>query len=309
MRRRLVIAIMMISLAACGGSEAATTTTAAEFEPTSTIATVPESPEPTLEPGEEPDTYWVTNPSSGSRLSVSVFYPQDWAGGTLPALLLVPGGSGLIDPKRAESLTEFGFLVITFDPEGRGSSEGVEDHNGYVGQDGLAAVAVAALELPGLDEEAFGMVSFSYGITNAAGALARHPDLPIDFLIDWEGPVDRWYTTSGCGPQANESRRIEWPSCTEDEWWSQREAITFVDEIAVPYQRVQSEKDHVQSENQHAVDAVNAAVAGGAPWVRLNDYPAGTTFDEVPSMLPESEDKRLEATIARYAWEIIDGVL
>jgi hypothetical protein len=45
----------------------------------------------------------------------------------------------------------------------------------------------------------------------------------------------------------------------------------------MPYQRVQSQADHVQSNNNHAIDIVNAAVAGGAPWVRLNEYPPNQT--------------------------------
>ena len=140
------------------------------------------------------------------------------------------------------------------------------------------------------------------------GALARHPDLPIDFYIDWEGPVDRNYT-SGCRPAPQ--RHIQWESCENDSWWAEREALTFIVDVQVPYQRVQSQKDHVQRENTHAIDIVNAAVAGGAPWVRLNEYPAGQTYDAAnpPAMLADSLDKQLERTVAAYAWYIIENIL
>lgn len=129
-----------------------------------------------LHPAGEANTYWVVNPSSGSRLSVRVVYPHGWNGELVPALVLVPGGTGTIEPRKAEALAAEGFLVISFDPEGRGRSEGEEDYNGFIGQDGLAAVIEAATALPGLDANRYGLVSFSYGVTMAAGALARRPE-------------------------------------------------------------------------------------------------------------------------------------
>ena len=130
-----------------------------------------------LIPADEADTYWVVNPSSGSRLFVRVAYPRGWNGELIPALVLVPGGTGTTEPRKAEALAAEGFLVIIFDPEGRGRSEGTEDYNGFIGQDGLAAVIEAATALPGLDANRYGLVSYSYGVTLATGALARHPEL------------------------------------------------------------------------------------------------------------------------------------
>lgn len=254
------------------------------------------------------NAYWVTNPSSGSRLYVTAIYPPGWSGELLPALVLVPGGIAESDPARAARLADQGFLVVIFDPEGRGRSEGAEDFNGYIGQDGLAAVIEAATALPGLDASRYGLVSFSYGVTMATGALARHPDLPIDFYIDWEGPVNRRYT-SGCksAPQSH----IQWQPCDNDGWWAEREALTFIADVQIPYQRVQSQKDHVQPTNTHAIDIVNAAVAGGVPWVRLNEYPAGQMYDAAnpPAMLSDSLDRRLEQTLAAYAWQIMENVI
>lgn len=264
---------------------------------------------PALVADEHPNSYWVTNPASGSRLFVTAFYPSGWSGDPLPALVLVPGGTGVSEPQKATRLAEEGFLVIIFDPEGRGRSEGVEDYNGTIGQDGLAAVVEAATALPGLDASRYGLVSFSYGVTMATGALARHPNLPIDFYIDWEGPVSRMYTTTGCGTQA--ASHIQWQPCSDHAWWAEREALNFIADVQVPYQRVQSQKDHVQTENTHAVEIVNAAVTGGLPWVRLNEYPAGQTYDlsNPPAMLTDTLDRQLEKTIAAYAWYIIETIL
>jgi pimeloyl-ACP methyl ester carboxylesterase len=240
---------------------------------------------------------------------VRVYYPRGWGGELVPALTLVPGGTGVSDPRRAEALAAEGFLVIIFDPDGRGRSEGTEDYNGFIGQDGLAAVIEAATALPGLDANRYGLVSYSYGVTLATGALARHPVLPIDFYIDWEGPVDRMYTTTGCG--ANRADGIQWQACENETWWGEREALNFIAGVHVPYQRIQSQKDHVQRDNSHAIDIVNAAVTAGLPWVRLNDYPANQTYDATnpPAMLPDNMDKQIDRTVAGYARYIIENVL
>ena len=277
-------------------------------EPASTPDPGADSASPFLVPADAPNAYWVTNPASGSRLHVTATYPPGWNGKLVPALVLVPGGTGVSEPQKAERLAAEGFLAIIFDPEGRGQSEGTEDYNGYIGQDGLAAVIEAATALPGLDADRYGLVSFSYGVTMATGALARHPDLPIDFYIDWEGPVNRNYT-SGCKPAPQQ--HIQWESCENNSWWAEREALTFIADVQVPYQRIQSQKDHVQRQNTHAIDIVNAAVAAGVPWVRLNEYPAGQTYDAAnpPAMLADSLDKQLERTVAAYAWYIIENIL
>jgi pimeloyl-ACP methyl ester carboxylesterase len=250
------------------------------------------------------------NPTSNARLYTQAFYPADWNGSDLlPALVLMPGGIAPSDPQRAARLSGEGFIVIVFDADGRGQSEGTEDYNGFITQDGLAAVIVAAAKLPGLDINRYGLVSYSYGVTAATGALSRYSDLPIDFYIDWEGPVDRFYTTVGCGSDPHSD--IPWQPCTDDAWWSEREAVHFIGAVDVPYQRIQSEEDHVQPNNNHAIDIVNAAVASGVPWVRLNDYPPNQIYDvnNPPAMIPEAQDKMLEKIIADCAMYIIGDVL
>lgn len=317
MKRLPWLVIVALLLSACSSS--GTATLPPPTGPTGALpqpppgrtpeATTASLPAPTLEPAGAENAYWVTNPTSGARLYVQAFYPRDWNGsGLLPALVLMPGGIGQSDPQRAARLSGEGFIVVIFDADGRGRSEGTEDYNGFVTQDGLAAVILAAQQLPGLDATRYGLVSYSYGVTAATGALARYPDLPIDFYIDWEGPVDRFYTTVGCGSGHSD---IAWQPCSDDDWWAEREAVTFIGRVRVPYQRIQSEDDHVQPNNNHAIDIVNAAVAGGVPWVRLNDREPNQTYDtnNPPPMLPEVQDRRLEVLVAEYARYIVAEVL
>lgn len=250
-------------------------------------------------PASQKDTYWVSNPTSGANIFVKVVRPKSWVSGSLPTLILVPGGMGTLPLQKAVHLASLGYAVILFDPEGRGQSEGKEDYDGFIHQDGLAEVIRAAAALPGVDAQRLGLVSYSYGITMASGALARYPDLPVRFLIDWEGPADRYDTTSDCQPNTD----IPWPPCKDDAFWAQREAINFIGQIRVPYQRLQSEKDHVQPDVLHALRMVNAAAQGSSPWVRLNELPANQTYDmeHPPTMLPESQDRLLENLIAEIA--------
>lgn len=142
----------------------------------------------------------MVNPTGETRLAVQVILPQAYDGTPLPALVLVPGGagdsSGFIKappgkPSKAQMMADKGGAIVVFDPDGRGLSEGIDDDNGHLQQDGLAAVIEYAATLPDVDESRIGLVSYSYGVTMAAGALARYPSLPVLFLIDWEGPANR----------------------------------------------------------------------------------------------------------------------
>lgn len=251
-------------------------------------------------------TYSVTNPTTNAKLHAQVFAPQDAAGKKYPALVLVPGGigDGSAFGDDARRMASAGIVAVTFDPDGRGKSTGQEDYNGYKQQDGLAAVIRFVATLPEVDAARIGVATYSYGITMGSGALARHSDLPVKFLIDWEGPADHNYTTTGC--DASRPSRIQWQPCSDKAWWAEREAVNFIGALRVPYQRIQSEKDHVQPTNAHAVDLINAAIKGGAPWVRLNDYPPNQTYDPnaPPPMLPEQMDRQLAPTVIRYAHEL-----
>lgn len=255
--------------------------------------------------------YTVTNPASGAALSVQVFYPSAWDSQTkLPALVLVPGGSSdgskFLSPapggSTVEVINQAGYVAVIFDPDGRGQSGGAEDYNGFIHQDGLAEVIRFTAALPGIDSANIGLVTYSYGITMGAGALVRHPNLPVKFLIDWEGPANR-NDTGGCD-SAGIGHLKEVASCTDEAFWAQREASAFIGQIRVPYQRLQSRKDHVQPDNAHAILMINNAVAGGVPWVRLNNLPPNQTYDpaQPPSMLPENANTN--QLIVQYAAEL-----
>lgn len=264
----------------------------------------------TARPGEEPGTYWVTNPTSGVELYTVVIYPPDWDGEPLPTLVIIPGGtddsSAIVGGEILRLAHERGFAVVALDPDGRGRSGGEEGYSGFIQQDGLAAVVAFATELPGVDEERMGMLSFSYGVTLASGVLSRYPELPIRFYVDWEGPADRT-DTGGCGgdtigllnPRA---------ACDDELYWAEREALTFIAQIQVPYQRIQMENDHVQPDVSHAIRMVNAAVEGTSPWVRLNDYVPNQDYDldAPPAMFPNRGDVSIGERLLDYAEELFE---
>jgi pimeloyl-ACP methyl ester carboxylesterase len=267
-------------------------------------------------PDTEEGAYWVTNPTSGARLYVQVVLPQDWGGEALPTLVLVPGGTGsggdFLGPRaeRTQEMADAGFVLVVFDPDGRGRSGGFEDQNGFTHQDGLAEVVRFAATLPGVDEAQIGIVSWSYGVTMASGALARHPDLPVRFLIDWEGPANR-DDTGGCGEDA--VGHLQGHPCDDEDFWREREASTFALDLQVPYQRLQTEKDHAQPDNAHVVLMISNATAeaygghGKAPWTRLNDLEPNTVYaaGALPPLFPEGRDQT-EGLVVRYARELFE---
>ena len=266
------------------------------------------------EAGSDEHTYWVTNPTSGARLYVLVLHPGQWAGDPLPTLVLIPGGTGdsshFLEPRPSgQRLADGGFAIVIFDPDGRGKSGGQEDQNGHTHQDGLAAIIQFAATLPEVDPDRIGIVTWSYGVTMGSGVLARHPELPVRFLIDWEGPANR-DDTGGC----DESKvgHLQGHPCDDEAFWVEREASTFALGLQVPYQRYQSQEDHAQPDNDHALLMINNATAethgghGRAPWTRLNGLAPNTVhdLDDPPAMIAEDQEKRVEQMIVHCAEEL-----
>lgn len=262
--------------------------------------------------GPPPQGTFVTNPTSGAFLFVQVYTPSQSAG-QHPVLVLVPGGRGAgsqsFPPPQAQQYADLGFLTVVFDPDGRGRSNGTEDDNGFIHQDGLKAVIEYAL--PSSDGRVV-LLSFSYGVTMATGVLARYPNLPVVFYADWEGPADR-NDTGGC--DGNHLGHLREAGCDNEAFWSQREAATFIKKIDVPYQRVQSEKDHVQPDNDHAIllinNATNTAYGGNgkSPWTRLNDETPNRVYStrDQPHWLPEG--KRTDELVIPYLEQILRGAI
>jgi hypothetical protein len=81
--------------------------------------------------------------------------------------------------------------------------------------------------------------------------------------------------------------------CENETFWSEREAETFITQVRVPYQRLQFESDHARDDSNHSVIMVNAAVYGGAPWVRLNNYPPNQTYKASSMFLNNNNLKSL----------------
>jgi len=267
--------------------------------------------------------------------------PSKYPGRAFPAVILVPGGinPGRMDVhgKDAEVLSREGMVVVCFNAEGRVDtlapddlrSEGTEDFNGFRHQDGLAAIVEYVLGLDGVDPDNVGLKSQSYGITMATGCVGRHPDLPIRYLVDGEGPPDSFVTCHGPRFLAGDTQKYDtvktifgrlavWQDGSQPnaDWWSEREAIRFIGAFRGAYLRLQATWDHAQPpesaagiptyhhpngwpgggpawwQNKHATDMVDAAIAGGVPWVRVNLPPQGNavnatfTVDDPPSYLP-----------------------
>lgn len=223
----------------------------------------------------------VVNPASGATLWAKAFYPAD-AGPArrYPAVVTVPGGAAAgsvleIDPnpnKNPAVQAGKGFVVVIFDPDGRGNSGGIEDDDGFIHQDGLAALIEATAALDVVDPTRLGVFTGSYGITMGSGCLARHPELPVRFLLDFEGPADR-NDTGHC--DASDTGHLS-HDCADDTWWNEREAVRFIGQTGVPYLRIQNAVDHAQPDNLHCIAMVNAATdvshggTGACPWTRVN---------------------------------------
>ncbi|MBN1318533.1 MAG: hypothetical protein JXA42_23840 [Anaerolineales bacterium] len=199
-------------------------------------------------------------------------------------------------------------------------SEGEEDYNGYRQQDGLCKLVEYVMGLDNVITYNVGLRTTSYGITMGAGCAGRYPEIPIKYIVDEEGPSDSFVTCHGPRYLAGELDRYEiarstfgrlatWQDDSPENlaWWEEREAVNFIGNFRGYYLRLQAEWDHAQPpdseeevsvytypdgwpdggpawwQNKHTTDMVNAAVWGGAPWVRVNFVKQGngvnTIFD------------------------------
>jgi hypothetical protein len=196
--------------------------------------------------------------------------------------------------------------VVHFDPDGRGKSGGVEDYNGSVHQEGLAAViAQATADMP-VDPGSVVVAGFCFGATMAAGALARHPELPIRLFLDWEGPVNRDDVRAGAGV-------LGWAlpaDSATDAWWHGREELAVLDRVEAPYQRVEGIPNHLRLERSGCLAIVGRAVGrsqrDSSPprWSRPNGNEANHlwTVGDPPRWLPRLP---AETAILPYLVELV----
>jgi hypothetical protein len=265
---------------------------------------------------------WVTAPN-GNDLYTRVVRPVPalYPGQRFPALIAIPGGTGAGAPLAGNpgyrNLAASGFVVIAFNAEGRGTgapgnlvSEGTENCNGFVHQDDLKAIVEYAAGLPNVDAANIGVETSSFGIAIGAGALGRYPDLPVAYLVDQEGPhdnrvitfYDAGHETAVCGHLST----VTDPSLANVAFWTEREAVHYIDSYPGRYLRMQAEVDHAQNPGyfRHAIEMVNAAThtqyggTGTALWTRMNGSDLGNPINTVyplgdPSQYPTWVSGRL----------------
>ncbi|MBI5002656.1 hypothetical protein HZC31_04680 [Candidatus Woesearchaeota archaeon] len=249
--------------------------------------------------------YTVINPTTGAELAVVVYAPNDASSSNqYPAVILIPGGIGTKDNfiLDAQKYAVNGFIALVFDADGRGESTGEEDYNGYAQQDGLYELYRFLSDFEGVDPDNVGLVSFSYGVTMATGMLGRYqPDMK--FYIEWEGPVNRYYTSVGCVSEGHGAVKSG-ITCDDEEYWVEREALRYVPYLPVDYfVIVQRSEDHVQPTVQHSVDINNLATEY-LRWVRVNGLDNAINTEYTVDTLPVLEGTSYKTEILDYMIEI-----
>ena len=211
----------------------------------------------------------------GYEIRAEVHKPAN-ANRPLPAVLMCPGihdpGSyftSWMSPVTAGEVARVGCLVLTFDPAGRGKSWGEEDYGGPEHQDEVRMALSYLAERPDVDANRIGIISISLGVAMAVGGAASS-EVPLSWLMDWEGPCDREIITSGGTIMAPANGH----SMEDDVYWHPREAVRHVGALKCGYLRLQAERDHAQpEEKRHATRMMRAAADGDLPWFQLNDHP------------------------------------
>lgn len=203
-------------------------------------------------------------PSGAGRLPGVVVSPAIHQG--VDALL---GTTAVVN---AMEIAALGYTVLIHDPAGRGGSWGEEDFGGTEHQDDLR-VAIRALAADPSCTGRVGVLALSLGIAAAVGALTGDGQaLPVDWLVDWEGPCDREIITAGgtmLVPAAGHT-------LDDEAWWRPREAVRGAAALTCGYVRLQAFPDHAQpDELRHSRRMITAAAAGKLPWLQLNDHPRG----------------------------------
>ena len=264
------------------------------------------------------ESLWVTNPTSGCSMYVHIHRPASAGPASrVPAAVLVPdlsvAGTAFDNNGLAFDIATEGFAVLHFDADGRGRSRhGSEDYDGFVQQDGLRACALLLASKPYVDSEKLGIYARGYGIVMATGMIARY-DLPrVKFLMDFEGPSDRYQCCADSGGHVPVSPDSE-------AFWQEREAGRFIRHVAGAYLRIQTETDHTSRipDNHHAVALVDSATStacGGSGmciWTRANDStmnPANQVYSvaDPPLWIPEVEQASIDCRELLYLHELAD---
>lgn len=246
----------------------------------------------------------VLNPTSGVNLRVHVHLPAGASStNQFPAIVRVPAGTdgGQGFHTECRRWARLGFVAVHFDPDGRAGSTNqgaytTEDWGGHIHQDGLHEILQYVAAMPEVDSARLVLSSESYGLTMAAGALARYPQNPsVALLMDTEGQATRAETSTDFI-----GGFIPIPA-SNNTFWSQREALTYMSQIETDYVRLQTQLDHMpgHSGNQHAIDLQIAALqpafggaglAGSVSVGMWNENPINQewTSTSPPTWIPEA---------------------
>jgi hypothetical protein len=182
-----------------------------------------------------------------------------------------------------------------------------------VQQDGLAACLESLAVRNYVDSENMGIYSRGYGIVMATGMVARHATPRVKFLMDWEGPSDRYQTSSDSGGH------VPVP-VDSDAFWVEREAGRFIKSVPGAYLRFQSATDHTGriADNHHAIALIDSATStehggsGTAVWTRVNDSVMNSrnrtySVSDPPLWTRETEDRNRICREILYLHEIADS--
>ncbi len=101
------------------------------------------------------------------------------------------------------------------------------------------ADTLAVIEAAHAEGLRVGVLSWSGGLVNALLAARRVGE--IDFLVDCEGPVDRWSLV----PPGEADHPLAQLSPNDEAAWADREAVTLLPTFTGRYLRVQGQPDHV----------------------------------------------------------------
>jgi hypothetical protein len=239
---------------------------------------------------------------NGNQIEIRITKPE--GDGPFPALIGVAGGNGYFVYKTdfVSALQEMGIVAVDFAPQGRGGSEGEDNFHGPVHQDDLKALVDFIAEQAFVQPDNIGILTYSYGIVMATGVLSRYPDMPVAFLIDWEGPAspgrdltrglengETWASDtilylsakSEMSREEMEAFVIHGGAISDEGYWVDRDAARFAGNLPCPYLRVQFDVDHVQGTYKyHMMEIINAATEKSGQWTRCNDNPPNILYYE-----------------------------
>ncbi len=262
----------------------------------------------------EYEEFWVENPISKVKQCTHAFKPQRFdPQKQYPAVFVLPGGNGFGTQLEAGGLPSklanaLGAVVVDFDPDGRGlTKEGTDDFSGEIHQAGFNAVTKYIAELPYVDKANIGYYTMSFGLILGACTAGRYvDDPPIKYILDWEGPDGHLCPTNHLGKYGMD-------------FWAPREALDYIKNYPGIYIRLQSEKDHAQKTNDHAIRMINAATnkqfggEGKTIYSRVNmkdgQYanPPNKTYKDgnTPILIPESMDRQTDEAVVSILKELI----